>query len=183
MAIIIAILGIALYYFAGRVEHVTLYAAGVVGLGFVFLVLATWIGASKPYLAAAAFRASALLPLALGAIMAASVILATAWVFSKTGSTPTPMVQALSAAALAVIALIAEKFGGMDRFRPSSVAASLTRWRYGKGFAHLDGTPSPAFKAAYEAIHYEATSDESGSIHGWGFNATCRRLIIIQHGM
>ena len=180
MVIIIAILGIVLYYFGGKVPHVALYASCAAGLGVLFLVLATWLGAFRPCLAAAAFKASVLLPLALGGMMAAGVIWATAWVFSMKGSNPSPRVEALATAVLAVIALLAEKFGGMDRFRPSRLAASLTWWRYNKRFPDLNGQPTKVFKEAYEAINDDPISDDRGQIDGWGFSSTRRRLAKIQ---
>jgi hypothetical protein len=183
MTIISALIGILLYFFSGRVPHLTPLIFIVAGLGLVPLVFAVTIGASKPLVTAALYKASVLLPLTVGGVIAALVIWVTASILWSKGANPPPSVEALSTAIIAVVGVISDKLKGMDWLRPSSLAARATRWRYQARFPKLYGDDSDEYRQAYEAIHREALSDNKGPIQGWGFDATRRRLSLVRSAL
>jgi hypothetical protein len=84
------------------------------------------------------------------------------------------------AALLGLVGTVAEKFHALDALRPSRVARFIVQVSYGDCFRQLAGNDPPEFKAAYDALHRERTSDAAGEISGWGYTDTARRLRILR---
>ena len=180
MSIVTAILGIVVFLLRDWYPQIVLLMLICATLGFIFFELAIGIGASRPRLASFLFQGSMLLPLALCALAAGGAIWLTAKIISWKGGTPTPPIEAVSAAITATILLISDKLRAFDWLRPSRFAKAATHWQYQEVFPQLYGGDSKEYKLAYEAIHRDALSDKQGEIKGWGFDATSRRLTLIR---
>ena len=183
MTIITAVLGVVLFYLSGRILHLHTYVLLIAAVGLASLVMAARVGAANPRLAAIGYRASIMLPLALGAVVASKVIWLTALIIAFKGPTPSPRVEALTGAILVAAGLLSDAFRGLESLQPASLAARFTRRRYEKKFPKLHGHDRKKYRLAYEAIYLEQLSDSHGPIQGWGYTATQRRLALIKRGL
>jgi hypothetical protein len=174
-----AAIGILIYFLSGKVPHLRLLLFFIAGLGLVSFISAWTIGASNPKWAARLYQTSVLLTLTLGGVAAALVIWATAWILTRKGTNPTPYVEAISSAAIALVGLISVRFEAKQVLSPSALAKRGTYWRYHWRFPQLYGHDPKERLQAYEAIHNDPISDEQGAIKGWGLKSTRRRLRLI----
>ena len=184
MSMIAPSLGIVLYILANvfGLPHVieTITIAAV--LGRLFLVAAVTLGAKTPHLTATAYQASISLPVALGATVSAFSIYFIASVLALKGPKPSSSVESV---VNAVIALAPMYFSRkwLDILLPAHLSKFFTTLRYGKHFPDLRGTRTKEYRQAYAAIFSDPLSDDKGSIKGWGYKSTHRRLALIRNGL
>jgi hypothetical protein len=185
MAILVSVVGIAIACLAAATARpVAIYTTLALGLvGVTAVMLAMSLGAGRPKTASALYRASILMPVAIGAGAAAIGIWAAAAVGAWKGTTPTPWIEALSGAAAAAVGLAVERARVLSALMPEAQAERSVRYSYGRIFPQLTSTETPAYKLAYQAIFLSKLSDERGAIIGWGYEPTHRRLSLIARGL
>lgn len=185
MAIVVTGLGIAVACLAAAISRpLAWFTVGEVALlGAFFSACATAVGASRPKIAASLCQLGILLPLAVGAAAGAAGIWIVSEIGRTQGATPTAWQSAIGAAVGAMVAMIVEQARVIGAFMPASIAERYVVARYQKCFPDLSVMPSASFKLAYEAIHLERLSDSAGPLIGWGFDATARRLALIDDGL
>ena len=184
MSLISAGLGLILYLLAKTIHlPIVEVCAFTVALGLAFLVAAVAIGAQMPCFSSALYQASVLLPWTLGAGLSCAIIFLTVLILAWKTSPPVPSVDAFGAAVVAVLALLSQRFGGMDLLLPERLAARFIKWKYENRFPQLNGKDSQNYVQAYEAIFHPSLSDNKGAIKGWGYTSTCRRLELIRNAL
>ena len=155
--------------------------AMVAGMAFAFAGYA--IGASHPALASAAFRGSVILPLAIGGGVSAGAIWLVAVATAMTGADASPWLAAGSTAVVGIVGVLADRARALNGLAPSATAEKLVRSRYASAFPKLHGADTAAYHSAYNALHRDPTGDAQGTITGWGFQATTRRLTLVRTGL
>jgi hypothetical protein len=182
MATLSAALGIALYFLAVAIGVAPIMrgAAIVLALGVVSIVLGWTIGAARPRLTAAMLTLGAVFALTVGACAAAAGIWITAIIGGLKGKDPSPGMEAVGAAIIAVVGVLVDGARGLDRLKPAGIAAAVIKARYDNRFPVRSDTDTAAYIAAYSALRLDPIGDANGQINGWGFDATVRRLTIIR---
>jgi hypothetical protein len=183
MAIVTALLGILAYLLRTKYPSAPWVLLVVLIVGLICFLLAFGLGASTPRSASIFYRLSILFPLGAGGLVAFGAIWLSAYLGVLKGGLPSPHVEAVTAAIVAVAALISDKLRAMEWFRPSNLARIGTSWHYESTFPSWPDGASSQFIKAYEAIHAPALSDSEGAIGGWGLSATVRRLKLINKGL